>query len=70
MYKDGKREENDVWVKEDKVHDGKDRKREREQMEENVKSGTVKKIEAFQYLGITINEEGNSRRTRKVVTRR
>ena len=44
--------------------------KEREQMEENVKSGTVKKIEAFQYLGITINEEGNPRRTKKVVTRR
>ena len=44
--------------------------KEREQMEENVKSGTVKKIEAFQYLGITINEERNPRRTKKVVTRR
>ena len=26
--------------------------KEREEMEENVKSGTVKKIETFQYLGI------------------
>ena len=44
--------------------------KEREEMEENVKSGTVKKIETFQYLRITINEEGNPRRTKKVVTRR
>ena len=44
--------------------------KESEQMEENVKSGTVKKIETFQYLRITINEEGNPRRTKKVVTRR
>ena len=44
--------------------------KEREEMEENVKSGTVKKIETFQYLQITINEEGNPRRTKKVVTRR
>ena len=43
--------------------------KEREEMEDNVKSGTVKKIETFQYLGIAINEEGNPRRTKKVVTR-
>ena len=59
MWKDGKREENELWVKEDKMHDGKYRKKRGDKVEENLKAKTVENIETYWYLGITINEEGN-----------
>ena len=55
MYKDGKREENEVWAKEDNIDDGKNRKRERRDSTKNVKSGEVCKTETYYYIGTTIN---------------
>ena len=45
--------------------------KEREEIvQENVKSGTVRKTETYHYLGITINEEGNLEEQIKVIARK
>ena len=69
------REENDAWSKEDKIHDGRDMKRERRDsstkkkeeiaVQENVKSGTVRRTETYQHLGITNRKVRKARRTYK-----
>ena len=46
---------------------GKERK---EIVQENVKSGTVRKIETYQQLRITINDEGNLKEHIEMITER
>ena len=43
-------------------------RKEREKRE-NFKSGTVQKIKTYQYLGITINKEGNLEEHTEVIAR-
>ena len=51
MHNDGNQEENEVWIEDDKIHDGNNKK--------NVNSGSVQKTETYWYHGITRKKERN-----------
>ena len=54
-----KKKKNQLWAKEDKIHDSKDRKREREELvEQDVKSRTLQKTETYILLLRNNNKRG------------
>ena len=51
----------------DKIHDAKDKKKERKDSRKNVKSKGKQKSEIYQCLAVTINHEGNLEKHKVIV---